>query len=100
MSEEKEGPDAKQEEVCSTQKEAAIRVEAELGQTQKRLLRAKIAPICTFAAYAFNCDKHNVKDLCHFEWVAVGGKQEIPGSLQVVIQGLEHLLATLKEKVQ
>lgn len=86
--------------LCESQREKTLLVEAELKQLGKRLSRQRVAPVLTFVAYGFNCDEHDVKGSFHLDYIAGGGRTDIPGSLQVAIVGIEHLLSELKSKVQ
>lgn len=99
------GPDIlKDPDVCPERQKRTANVERELRKTSNRLERDKIASVFHVEVYAFNCgDKRHEKDgpdPFHIDYVAGGGRWEVPGALQASIRALEHALAELKKRVQ
>jgi hypothetical protein len=89
-------------DLCFEQKQRAKQVEHELHKLANRLERDKVANIFHLQVFAFNCDdkKHDKPHTLHFDYVAGGGRLDVPNSLQTTIKALEHALAQLKKQVQ
>ena len=86
--------------LCKTQHETTVLVEEEQKQLAKRLSRKKVVPVLHLTVFAYNCDRHEKKDVCHMDFVAGSGRLDIPGSLKISIEAVEKLLETLKARLQ
>jgi hypothetical protein len=85
---------------CTNQRIATRYVDKEIKRLTSRMMQNRVAVLVNLCVYAHNCDSHGTKDLVHIDYVAGGGRQEVPGSLPSVIKAIEHLLATLRAKTQ
>lgn len=85
---------------CNGRNGPARRIEENLNRFNERLNRVQIAPVAALVVYAFNCADHEETDTFHMEYCAKSFRSDIPNSLQATIVAVEHMLATLKAKLQ
>ncbi len=111
MSEETKAPDLGPDllndvTACPEQQQTTRSVERELKKLTNRLERDRVYSVFHLQVYAFNCyntknhDRSKTPDPFHVDYVAGGGRKEVPGGVQITIKALEHALSVLKKKVQ
>jgi hypothetical protein len=93
-------PEGKIESVCKGTARIVKFIQDEQLHTGKRLHRNKVVPVLNLLVFAYNCDDHEQKDVCHVSYCAGGSQVPVPNSLQSSINALESLLAELKAKLQ
>lgn len=98
-------PTSPETKVCRDQQQRSQLVVQELKRTTRRLERDKVVSVFQVQVYAFNCtnrENHPKEhtDPFHIDFIAEGGRMDVPGALQVSITALERALVELKKRVQ
>lgn len=91
--------------VCSDQKKRTLFVEQESRRMNDKLEAQLVASVFSLHVYAFNCDdKSHDRTVAphpfHLDYIAGGGRFNIPGALNATIRALEHCIAELKKRAQ
>lgn len=92
-------------DVCPEQKRRTLFVEQEARRMANRMEDQHVASVFSVNVYAFNCSdkRHDLKATphpFHLDYIAGGGRLDVPGALNSTIRALEHCLAELKKRAQ